>query len=311
LISIVAYSCGDYLDIKPYGKAIPETAEEFSAILHGHLNNVDYGTDELLIGNSSSVLDFEMYSDNFNATLTFLPEGGGLPIFVGSHINNMQLRYQNLYAIIRDANIIIDNMAESESREDRNVLGTAYAMRGVTYFTLLREYCEPFNSNDQLGLPLVVNFDMEERPLRSSYGATAAQIESDLKKAVELKVDDEIFRLTENATKAYLARFYLWTRQWGKAAPLAEELVTSHPLIADEPYKTMIQSKHAMMGNVLIRSYLFTGGGAEIEDTNNQGITTKRPVSKELIDLFVEKEADVRYNISFDSKRLYKKLLNS
>src|SRR5690606_20084497 len=170
----------------------------------GHLNNVDYGADELLIGNSSSLLDFEMYSDNFNATLTLFPEGSALPIYVGAHINNMDLRYQNLYAIIRDANIIINNMVESTTQEDRNVLGTAYAMRGVVYFTLLREYCEPFQSNDQLGLPLVTEFDMEERPLRSNYGATAKQIESDLKTAIDLKVDDEIFRFTEDATKAYL-----------------------------------------------------------------------------------------------------------
>src|SRR5690606_13433057 len=137
-ISLVGYSCNEYLDIKPYGKAIPETAEEFSSILHGHLNNVDYGSDELLIGNSSSVLDFEMFSDNFNATLTIFPAGRSLPIYVGSEINDMKTRYQNLYAIIRDANIIINNMAESGSQKDRNVLGTAYAMRGITYFTLLR-----------------------------------------------------------------------------------------------------------------------------------------------------------------------------
>ena len=40
---LLAVSCNRYLDIKPYGQTIPETAEEFSALLHAHLDEIDYG----------------------------------------------------------------------------------------------------------------------------------------------------------------------------------------------------------------------------------------------------------------------------
>src|SRR5690606_29505355 len=109
LIALLSTSCKEYLDIKPYGKAIPETAEEFSAILHTHINSIDYGMSEALIGNSSDVFDFELFSDNFNATLT-LPGGGTLPIYIGSRIGSLHTKYERLYAVIRDANIIINNM---------------------------------------------------------------------------------------------------------------------------------------------------------------------------------------------------------
>src|SRR5690606_33705789 len=56
---------------------------------------------------------------------------------------------------------------------------------------------------------------------------------------------------------------------------------------------------------------LFRGGGADIEDTNNQSIVTRRPVHKDLIDLFHEKEADIRFELFFDSRRLNKKVLSS
>ena len=51
-IGIVLFtSCTDYLDIKPYGRTIPKTAEEFSALMHNHLNNIDSGEDEDIVGN--------------------------------------------------------------------------------------------------------------------------------------------------------------------------------------------------------------------------------------------------------------------
>ena len=39
-------SCTEYLDVKPKGKIIPETAEDFSTILHYWLDRVETGQDE-------------------------------------------------------------------------------------------------------------------------------------------------------------------------------------------------------------------------------------------------------------------------
>ena len=67
-------SCTKYLDIKPYGKTIPQSAEEFSALLHHHLDKIDHG-EETIVGNISSVCDLECYADKLEANLTSYPDG--------------------------------------------------------------------------------------------------------------------------------------------------------------------------------------------------------------------------------------------
>ena len=63
LAAMSLLSCTDYLDIKPYGKTIPQTADEFSSLLHTHLNEIDMG-EEVIVGNINSVMDLECYADN-------------------------------------------------------------------------------------------------------------------------------------------------------------------------------------------------------------------------------------------------------
>ena len=56
-------SCTKFLDIKPYGKTIPETPEEFSALMHYHLEKFDEG-EEIFWGCPDNAFDIEMVSDN-------------------------------------------------------------------------------------------------------------------------------------------------------------------------------------------------------------------------------------------------------
>ncbi|MFD2554559.1 RagB/SusD family nutrient uptake outer membrane protein [Sphingobacterium tabacisoli] len=301
-------SCTKYLDVKTYGKAVPKTSEEFSALLHTHLNNIDFGVSSPLLDNATDLVNMEVITDNFSVALT-TPAGTVLPKYIGSLINNKQSRYERLYSVIRDANIIINNMLSVSTLDERNVMGTAYAMRAIAYYQLLREYCEPYTSDNQLGVPLVSDFDMEERPIRSTYGQTIALISSDFDKALSFKVSDEIFRYTEDVTKAYQARFYFWIKDWENAARISSDIVKKYPLLNGQAYSDMIQSKNAKVGNVLLKSYLFSGN-TDVEFSSNQGIIQARPLSKDFVDLFVEKDRDIRYRLSFNPLRLNQKMLN-
>lgn len=307
ILAVLISSCGNYLDIKPYGKAIPKTAEEFASILHARLNDIDYGEDEDFIGNAASVLKLELFSDNLDATLT-LPSGSSLPLYVGSSINDMQNRYERLYAFIRDANIIINNMPASENEEDRKVLGTAYAMRGASYLALLRDFSEPYATDDQLGLSLVTQFDMEDKPLRSTYRQSIQQIESDLKNAIAYKVHDELFRLQEDVAKFYLARLYFWTKDWRNVKLISEELLVKYPLLEGEPYKQMMTAQNEMRGNVFLQSYLFRGS-TDLLFTSTQDIIKNRPLSKELVELYDVN--DVRTGLFFSGKRINEKIISA
>lgn len=301
-------SCKQFLDIKPNGKTIPKTADEFASLLHSRLNEIDYANSaEPLIGNISSLTDIEYFSDNLDANLNIYPGANNLPVYVGLKLNQQQTRYSNLYQRIRDCNIIIDNIKTENDEQSKTVLGTAYAMRGVAYLQLLREFCEPYQRDDQLGLPLVTRFDMEEKPLRSTYGQTINQIEQDLNKSISYHVSDKLFRFTEDVSRAYLARLHFWTKNWDKAINQSIPLLTTYPMLDAVEYIAMIQSKNTQLGNTLLRSYIFSDQGADINYTNQSQAIQFRPASKEFYDLFIEKEEDVRFNIIFGKKRINQK----
>ena len=53
-VGLAMASCSNYLDVKPYGKVIPTTAEEFSALLNGDLDAIDQGNTNYLVPISST-----------------------------------------------------------------------------------------------------------------------------------------------------------------------------------------------------------------------------------------------------------------
>ena len=307
LCAAVFTSCTKYLDIKPYGEVSPRTADEFSSLLNSILERIDYG-EEVILGNPSSAVDVECFSDNFEANLTFYPGGNSLALYVGNQLSNKQYDYSNLYQVIRDCNIVIDNLEERDTRLGKDVLGTAYALRGVCYYNLLRNFCEPPVGNLQgHGVPLVVKFDMEERPIRSSIEKTIAQAESDMLTAMSYNIEDDIYRFNNDVLEGFLARLYFWAGRWSDAKAYAEKVLGKYPLLSGSAYTEMMTSRLAPKGNMLIKAYILSDSSTNIVYNGSESKLNSRPVSRRFVELFVEKEKDVRYAISFNSKRVQKK----
>lgn len=307
LCAVFMTSCTKYLDIKPYGKTIPKTPDEFSSLLHSLIEDIDYG-EEVIVGDVSSVSDLECYADNLEANLTSYPQGSYLPLYIGNDINEKDNRYSDLYQVIKDCNIVLDNMNDKQSDMAKDVLGVAYSLRGICYYNLLRDFCEPPVGNLQgLGMPLIVKFDMEDRIARRTIGQTFRQAESDMLEAIKYNVQDKIYRFNADVMEGYLARLYFWVGEWEKAAEYAGKVMEKHPMIPLSDYQNMMKAELTARGNMIMKS-------AILFDSTNQsvysGIKTNlqsRPLSKRFTDLFVEKEKDVRYDLSFDRKRLNKK----
>ena len=51
LTILVLCGCGNWLSVQPQGEVIPKTDEEFAAIIHNRLRNIEGGEDEFVIGN--------------------------------------------------------------------------------------------------------------------------------------------------------------------------------------------------------------------------------------------------------------------
>ncbi|MFR5660703.1 MAG: RagB/SusD family nutrient uptake outer membrane protein, partial [Butyricimonas faecihominis] len=301
-------SCTEYLDVKNKGEVIPETAEEFSALLHRHLYSIDGAGEYAFFGAPSTAASYEAYTDNWDADLTTKLD---LPIYVGSDISSLSFRFKSLYEVIRDCNIVIGELKERDTEFGKKLLATAHTIRAVCYYTLMRNYCEPYNKSnatEMLGVPIVKEFDMEGKPERSNLKETADFIVEDLKQAISLNQTDEHYRFYVDVSKAYLARVYFWMQEWVLAASTAKEVLDKYPLISGEAYKEMIQSEVKQLGNVLIRSGISKSEGYVYTDMQK---TKGRPLSLEFVNLFVEKERDIRYSFSFNTEFVNTKMLKT
>lgn len=319
LLLFLGVSCSDYLDVKPMGRTIPKTAEEFDALIQRMLNSVDYGNSSLISPNSR-LLSYECFADNLDMNVEAKSsDGSSIPnslstVYVGSELKSNTSKYTNFYEIIRDCNIIIENLRDDETRFTKNVLGTAYTIRAVAYLQLVKDFCDPVDKSqmdNQLGVPLVYSFDMEERPLRSSLSASIVRIEEDLNKALSFQVNDEIYRFTADVTRAYLAKLYFWSENWTQAITYSQYLLDKYPILRDTEYKTMMLSNIAQSGNMLIKSQIFSSSESSLIDETTMKNIKSKPLSKEFVELFTEKEKDIRFPLFVSSKReSIKKLLS-
>ena len=103
--------------MKNKGEVIPETAEEFSALLHRHLYNIDGASEYAFFGAPSTVAAYEAYTDNWDADLTTKLD---LPIYVGIDISSLSFRFKSLYEVIRDCNIVIEELKERDTDFGKN-----------------------------------------------------------------------------------------------------------------------------------------------------------------------------------------------
>ena len=308
MICAVAFtSCTKFLDIKPYGEVIPKTADEFSSLLNTILENIDYG-EEIIIGNPESAVELECYADNFETNLTSYPTGNMIALYIGSHLSNKQHVYSNLYAVIRDCNIVIDNLEERDTRLGKDILGTAYALRGVCYYNLLRNFAEPPVGNlNGDGVPLVTTFDMEARPIRSSIEKTFALAESDMLTAISYDIQDEIYRFNTDVMEGFLARLYFWTGKWSQAKTYAEKVLAKYPMLSGQEYLDMMTSRMTKKGNMILKSFVLSESSSLSGYNGAESYLTSRPVSRRFVELFPEKENDIRYDLSFNNKRVQQK----
>lgn len=296
-------SCNNYLEEKPYDQIIPETSEDYATLIYAQLQKIQGSTENYMLGFHTSVLAFESYTDNLNANISIVSREK-LNLYVGQNISTMSFRWLNLYKVMVNANIIINEIPESESDVAKRTLAIAYALRAHCNYNLMREFCEPLEGRDPstiLGLPIIDKVDIEAKPARKDLRTTLDFIISDLKTAIELNQTDTSFVYTADVAKALLAKVYFWGGDWSNTIPLANEILQKYPLIEGAEYKKMLQSELEQSGNILMRSYTTETSNTYRTQMNN---AKSRPVNMTLIKLFEEKGKDIRYTFFFDKKYL-------
>lgn len=304
-LTLMLSSCNNYLDVKPKGKIIPKTAEEHSSILHYWLDEIEKGINLTIISDPEYTSFLEFFAEDLDGTLASTIANHQL--YVGSRINPNQKRYPELYSVIKDCNIIINNMEDTESETARNILGTAWSLRSICYYNLLQSFCEPYQPEtaaETLGLPLVDEFDMEAKPGRSNQKETAEFILKGFRNALSYNVTNKDYLFTAQVTKAFMARFFFWTQDWENAITYAKEVLEQYPMLEVEEYTENINQKLSKGKNVIIASYTNENDMGSMSYVVAQGNVIQRPVSKDLVRLLNSNPNDIRKASSFNAQRI-------
>lgn len=298
----VLASCTNFLNVKPQGQVLPETDEEFAAIMHNRICDIEGGYDEFVIGNMDVISRREGCSDDMDANIKI----GSITAYAGDVINNRQRDYRYTFEIIRDCNIVISNLEGRSTTLASDVLAAAYAMKGICYYNLIRDFCEPWDASsaqNQLGVPVVEDFDIKAMPERASLYQTAEYAEELLLKSLGKKMSDGRFFFTEYIVKAYLAKLYFWIEDWDNVIRQCSDIIeySGISLTAPEGYAAMIQADKEALGEVIVRSHINDASELDWYFGYVKGYVASRPSSAYLRSLF-DKENDVRYAASFDKK---------
>lgn len=306
-------SCKNYLDVQPQGKVIPKTDEEFAAIIHNRINAIEGGEDQFVVGNFDGIILYESYADNLDANVKV----GNLAAYSGDKINNRQSFYKSIFSIIRDCNIVIENITDRQTDLAKKTCAAAYAIKGICYYNLIRDYCEAYDkekASTTLGMPIIDKFDMEAMPSRSSLETTIEYCASLLQKSIDYNIEDGLFLFTKDIVKTYLAKLYFWKEDWDSTIQLSEELMKlpNYRLASIAEYPEMIQAKNAAKQEVIVRSHINNNSDIDwyyvmvIKDIKS------RPVSHNLVKLFEQDgDNDIRKALSYDKKRINLKTISA
>lgn len=223
--------CDSFLDIKPVGKVIPQTADEFRALLTEAYLTVpdDRGlaslrSDEIQMDTSldpndiSSYLDIWRWKDD------------------ASDQNTATFSWRQFYHVLFIANYVIESermMTGGTDAEVRQLVGEAYMLRAYMHFILANLHAPAYTACDPAttkAVPLKLDSDVDGVLTRSTLAEVYASILSDLDSADDyLNVDSwntgYNYRFTTLSVDALRSRVLLYKGDWKGAREAADRVL--------------------------------------------------------------------------------------
>jgi hypothetical protein len=270
-------SCNDYLDTVPSrgDNEVLKSGEQIEALF----NNSDiFNSKVSFLAASGDDIDLtmEMYNAMGYATDAYI---SGLTFSIDDIANYQygDTHWESEYNKVFTANLIIneiDNVANLSDTDRAQYLAQAHFMRALAYWNLAQSYCMPYSAEtkDGLGLPLKQTTSYEENLERATLQQTYDLIEADLNEALKSPMTDIDKRwwVSKPAAQALLARFYLFTQDYEKAADMARQALQSGKAILHD-YNTLSRQEVPTMSpegieDVVMRSEFYTYSPNQMTD---------------------------------------------
>jgi hypothetical protein len=153
--------------------------------------------------------------------------------------------WSNGYNAIKNANFIINAGLDPASNPNvSQLMSEAYAIRGLVYFDLVRNFGLPYTTApSSAGVPIVTKFEVSSKPARNTVAEVYAQVIADLTKAISLAKFNQgqtmNFTLTAKtrslnssfmtkyAAETVLARVYQHKGDWANAKAAALDVIAN------------------------------------------------------------------------------------
>ncbi|MFB6455288.1 RagB/SusD family nutrient uptake outer membrane protein [Chitinophaga sp. Hz27] len=231
-----ATSCTKYLDIVPKGQKIPQTLEDYKALLEaGNAHYMDYANQAYVANEwgmlQSSQVNVNLTTINYNwlATndrLQYLQQDAG---------------YNEAYSSIFVHNVLINhvNEATTGTADQKAVLiAQARLSRALHYFYLVNSYAKTYDASTAAtdkGVLINTSDAMEQKLNQSSVKEVYDFIISETNEALKALPETSINALfaTKAAGYGLLARVYLFQRDYTKAQEAANNALKSNSQLFD------------------------------------------------------------------------------
>jgi hypothetical protein len=247
LTVLLLASCTKKLDKNPYNQiALSQSfqtvkdAKTWNSGLYSYLRGRFYGI---------YTFSTDVQGDQLNASLDF-GNRNGAPHRWDFTSDDYTIRdvWAGYYSAITNLNIQIDGFeqitpATNEVAELNRYKGDAYLARAFYYHQLIQLFAKPYEPSTaaaDLGVPLVLTYDVSALPARATVKAVYDQILSDISQAKTLLSAvpgvQGSTRFTKDAALALEARVRLTMQDWAGAKTAADALISSgtYPLITSQ-----------------------------------------------------------------------------
>lgn len=225
LLMVCLISCKKgWLDAKPdKALVVPQTIEDLQALLDNSYNV--FNSSQPSLGEIAAG-DFYLLNEVWQGLITATERDCYIWAEDGSYVAGISDDWNQGYSQILNANVVLEGISEikpgsSEKEAWNNVKGSALFYRSFSFYNLAQIFCKPYvasTASNDLGIPLRLSSDINERSVRAALDETYMQIITDLLMAKELLPAIPLYKThpSKQAVFALLSRLYLSMQQYDK-----------------------------------------------------------------------------------------------